>query len=657
MYQPLFAQPTTKKKTGRGYQPLFAGKETVTTAIKPEINLPTPKTSVIGNLWEGTKQAVREVLPSTTENVKSLVTPVSFKKPGLKQQAKDLYDSVVGTIEESLVEEGRRIEELTDFSKGRTTGEIAGQGLKATAGMLNVVFSPISAVFKAAETYPDSPTAKIAKLVTLPFSITGDVGLNAAKLAVDKLPISEKNKEHIKQGAEEIGTLTAQLILGGRVADKVGLESLLKGKKEELTNKYDADTADVIVKSAIEKATETTKEVGEPKQDFVKFLEERAKERPVEPKQEAGYKPLFAEEKKVEVKTPAKDPLIQEARKYKSAEEFVKAKATLKHRSITPDIKEFQPNEKGIFFTKDAYGERAFGKGDVHITNAYVDLKKPFIANKENVVKLYQENYGLDIKDAERLADDFEMGETTARQQVRSFIEDKHDGMIIPEDWDGGFGTIESVVAFDPKQIKTKSQLTDIWKKANETVIESKPETVKVPQSQLPVGTGKEKLSRMEARIKGRLDSLPENEKNLLTTYKEMNKAEQIKKAVDYVSKNPEEAMQVLEGNKPAPKGLLYNSISLAMEELSVGDVDLAVKLSSLRSTRAGQEISILTERDPHSPVGYMTDLIKRKIEIMGGKEKIKEVKAKEVSKLKQEIKKNNLAKTDWNAFVESIKC
>ena len=33
-------------------------------------------------------------------------------------------------------------------------------------------------------------------------------------------------------------------------------------------------------------------------------------------------------------------------------------------------------------------------------------------------------------KDAQRLADDFEMADTTARQQVRAFIKDKHDGIL-----------------------------------------------------------------------------------------------------------------------------------------------------------------------------------------------------------------------------------
>ena len=171
-----------------------------------------------------------------------------------------------------------------------------------------------------------------------------------------------------------------------------------------------------------------------------------------------------------------------------SFDDWVKGQATLKHRSVQP-IDEFKPNEKGIYFTKDAYGERlglTGGKGDVHITDAYVDLKNPFIANKKNVTKLYQENYGLELKDAQRLADDFEMADTTARQQVRAFIKDKHDGMIIPEDWDGGFGTIESVVAFDPKQIKTRSQLKAEWDEVSKKITQEIPTTKSVLPQEIP---------------------------------------------------------------------------------------------------------------------------------------------------------------------------
>lgn len=182
-------------------------------------------------------------------------------------------------------------------------------------------------------------------------------------------------------------------------------------------------------------------------------------------------------------------------------------------------------------------------------------------------------------------------------------------------------------------------------------------ETVRVPGSQLPVGTGPTKVSGLEARIKGKLDALTPEDQAGISTYQQMNKASQIRKAVEYVEKHPEDAIRVLKGEIPPPKGILYNSIFLAMEEQASADAGLALKLASLRSTRAGQEISILTERDPLSPVKYMTELGDAKIEALGGRAKVAELRNAEVKNLKKTIKKSNLSKQDWGAFIDSITC
>jgi hypothetical protein len=181
-------------------------------------------------------------------------------------------------------------------------------------------------------------------------------------------------------------------------------------------------------------------------------------------------------------------------------------------------------------------------------------------------------------------------------------------------------------------------------------------ERVEVPQSQLPVGGGKVKTSKLESRIKSNLENASEEVKNL-STYNEMNNKKIIAKSVEYVEKNPEEALQVLEGNKPVPEGQLYNSIFVAMTEKGKGDLELATKLASLRSTRYGQEIEILKELGKNNPVKDMITLSNRKIEIFGGKEKVKAYVEKTIGGAKKVIKSNYLKTTDWASFIESIKC
>ena len=178
---------------------------------------------------------------------------------------------------------------------------------------------------------------------------------------------------------------------------------------------------------------------------------------------------------------------------------------------------------------------------------------------------------------------------------------------------------------------------------------------VSVPRQQLPVGEGAEKLSRLEARITKSLDNAPDEVKNL-STYQQMTKKDQIASAVKYVNENPDEALAVLRGEKEAPKGLLNNSIYVAMQNASEGNVELARRLASLSSTRFGQELSILTEIDPNSPVKAMSDIVKIREEAFrkkyGGKS-VKEVSDTIVKDIKKKVKP--VDKYDWSHFVKSL--
>ena len=203
--------------------------------------------------------------------------------------------------------------------------------------------------------------------------------------------------------------------------------------------------------------------------------------------------------------------------------------------------------------------------------------------------------------------------------------------------------------------------LTDFYTQATKGV-EAKPikRVVEVPREQLPIGEGKEKISRLEARVKEALGKIsPEDQEKLgLTTYNQMNKKENISKAVDYVTKNQEEALKVLEGKAETPKGIARNSIYVAMENMAKGDVELARKLASLSSTRMGQELSILSELDPESPVRIMRDIIK----IREGEFKRKykgrtteQAKNKVVEDIKKSVKLPD--RIAWTNFLKSIEC
>ena len=222
---------------------------------------------------------------------------------------------------------------------------------------------------------------------------------------------------------------------------------------------------------------------------------------------------------------------------------------------------------------------------------------------------------------------------------------------------------------FTPSEFKSKEewaekifkpQLTDIYNKAQETKPVITPKKIEVPQSQLPVGEGKERVSKLEARIKGVTQNVSQDviDKLGLSTYKAVINKENVKKAAEYVTKNPEEAIKVLQGEIEAPEGILNHSILVAMQNNPDLPYDLATKVASLSATRYGQEISVLREIDPNSPTKIMNDVYeirKKKFEKLHPKTTIDKVKKDHIDKGKSAIKTPSMS--DWKSLIDQIIC
>lgn len=197
---------------------------------------------------------------------------------------------------------------------------------------------------------------------------------------------------------------------------------------------------------------------------------------------------------------------------------------------------------------------------------------------------------------------------------------------------------------------------------------------IEVPREQLPVKTeGAEKgVSALEARIKGivnddnvKLAKAEAKEKGLdISIYDKMNKADQIRKAAEYVEKNPQyKVLEILKGNEPEPKGILRNALMIALEQKSLREknIDLAVKLASLRSTRMGQEISILTEIQGDNPISGLDAIIRARREAVERKlkpgEKIETRKQTLMDEATKETNRFKLKLEEVNKLLESIVC
>jgi len=181
---------------------------------------------------------------------------------------------------------------------------------------------------------------------------------------------------------------------------------------------------------------------------------------------------------------------------------------------------------------------------------------------------------------------------------------------------------------------------------------------VGVARSQLPVGQGDTRVSKLEARMKGVIgDATPEQIEQLgLTTYRRMNDKQTIKDAAEYVTNNPQDALRVLSGEIEPPQGIIRNAIYVAMVNAAEGDLTLQTKLASISSTRYGQEIEILKNINKDSEVTILSDIIKVREEAFAnkyGKKPAKELAEKVVKTIKSKVKAPD--KYDWSRFIDSI--
>lgn len=142
------------------------------------------------------------------------------------------------------------------------------------------------------------------------------------------------------------------------------------------------------------------------------------------------------------------DPLVADARKYKTADDFVKARGEpVYHGSPDGMVDEFEiPKRDGIYFTKDRTYAESFTKKATDgekgaITEAYLDIKNPKIFDGNDPVqfKAFTER-GIDIEDLKKKGHD---------AAVLRFKDGKDDIMVL-----------------EPEKVRTRAQLERIYESA-----------------------------------------------------------------------------------------------------------------------------------------------------------------------------------------------
>lgn len=184
-----------------------------------------------------------------------------------------------------------------------------------------------------------------------------------------------------------------------------------------------------------------------------------------------------------EPKGESNNQLIEEARKYRSAEEFVKAQGTPVYHGSSSEITEFEirnprreldPGDygRGVYFAPDKKIAKSYGD---KITEAFVDLANPYTADlstrsamiksKNDLIDIINANSDLNLKKdyqgSGKILSEFIIEDVGSNEFSEIMQKAGYDGFIAK-------GNQPETVVFDPKKIKTKQQLTDIWKEANQ---------------------------------------------------------------------------------------------------------------------------------------------------------------------------------------------
>lgn len=352
-----------------------------------------------------------------------------------------------------------------------------------------------------------------------------------------------------------------------------------------------------------------------------KILQEfRAKDVPTVTPKETGV-PI----EKVEI-TPSKvDPLLQEAKKYKSAEEFVDAKIFDKQNPLpTADqngfLKTLSTEDKQIV---ERLKDIEFRRASLNRDTGYKPNK---ISNED--AAFYKENVGK----YKKRFNDYISEANNIKSQLTDLYNKAQGGV-------------------EKKIPKTEPKKTEAPKKKAESKKEE-PRPTKTKSGLSATTLRDATKSGMEKELRD-LD-VPE-----LDT---LNMAEQADKAVKLIMEDEDLAIRIAIGDENPPAGLKVGSVYSAVKEMAIknGDIDLIMRLATSENINAlarefGQEVKAFDSgiaRDPVKVIKQILDIRKE----AAGDTATADVKAA-IKDMKDKVVKTDTTDTDVASFITGIKC
>jgi len=440
-----------------------------------------------------------------------------------------------------------------------------------------------------------------------------------------------------------------------------GVGKGVKGIKTKV-NKFKAQFEEPLgltKRTAVEQVPEAKTSAVIPEETKTKSPELKTQEKVTESKlsqEPSGVESEVDKTKEIKPSTP-EDPLIAEARKYKSAEEFVDKTPSYYHVTEAPNIAKIESGgfnsnigsmsqktgvtQKGVFLYDDISPTKSFSK----------NLKDPKVIETKIEGKVYDANtqskYGWE--------DDLQTQEIAKDPKViEQLRKDGYVGVTSTE-----LGTNATFV-FEPSAIKTKSQLTDIWNKAQEggsgTPKGGTPETPKSPQTK----PAKAALDINKKLAEKGLEQLPPEE---LAQYPTIKQNDIVQKVVDALTTDEKAIIDASLGKRPFPEDVHPQVAFNTVEKLanSRGDIDL---LLALEKSPVATQRSLMAQGLGASAWNKLRGSFVEKLKTIR-REREKQIKAdpEKVTKAKRQIHEEtkkvllNVEELSWNKFLKDIVC
>ena len=325
-------------------------------------------------------------------------------------------------------------------------------------------------------------------------------------------------------------------------------------------------------------------------------------------------------------------PLAQEAKKYKSAEEFIKAKS---QEPLYPE-------------SSQVLSKKVPEVGSI-IKTTLSDADYKVVSSVENRLTVKKVGSTAEIT----------IGIDEVKKVLKGKMQNAKERAFNPE----VMVTTELLTAKEviPQQIAKEKPTGQITKSVGGTPT--------------PVGTGKLRASEAYRKVRDRLDE----ETQVDVNYNRLNLEKDAENAMQFIADNPKDALRVALGIDAPPQGQTETAISIALADKAGrdGNFELQSQLEaarSLRQTRRGQEI--VSERgrfNDNSPYHFIQELMDRRLKAIGysakdviaevsgqktgAKKRAVEIIDKKAAKLKEHITKDQAKIQIAQDIIDALRC